>query len=94
MWCSSLDGAELRLPHTRLLKSSVVRPATSSKTIERRPTQQAKCGRDNHADGTVGGTNLGKYGFKTHASRFQAKVRYCPSSSTDQHSISKYRLCN
>ena len=60
MRCSGLDGAELGLPNIRLSKSSVVSPAKSLKTIERRLTKQAKCGRDNNTDGTIGETNLGR----------------------------------
>jgi len=60
MRCSGLDGAELGLPNTRLSKYSVVSPAKSPKTGERRLTKQAKCVRDNNTVGTIGGTNLGR----------------------------------
>lgn len=94
MRCSGLDGAKLGLPNIRLLKSSVVSSATSPKTIERRLTKQAKCGRDNHTDGTIGGANLGQLGSKTHALGLQVEVLYCPSSGSDQHIISEHRLCH
>ena len=94
MRCSVLDGAELGLPNIRLLKSSVVSSATSPKTIERRLTKQAKCGRDNHTDGTIVGTNLSQLGLKTHPLGLQVEVLYCPSSGSDQHIISKHRLCH